>query len=100
MSLAGIRRVLFSILMSMRAFPISRLAIISSFADTIMKHGSYSSSAKNEKNAAEKVGAGNEHGQLCRHRQAESGEILPNIGQVVELAPAALSKLPSPIEPH
>jgi len=55
---------------------------------------------ESERNAAKELDAGYENSHLRGHRQAESGKVLTDVGQIMELAPAALSKLPSPIEPY
>src|SRR5271165_1944386 len=53
-----------------------------------------------QQNATEELKTTHEIGVQRGRRNAEAGEELHHMGQVVELAPAGLAELPSPVQPH
>src|SRR5258708_31359317 len=55
---------------------------------------------QSEEDAAKQFDASNEERPMRGHWQAKAAEKLRHIGQVMELAPAALRKLTSTVEPH
>src|SRR4029077_4162713 len=54
--------------------------------------------ADGQENSAEEFHAGNEHRHLRGHWEIQAGEKFRDLGQIMQLAPAALDQLPAPVQ--